>query len=355
MQDWQASASATLVGSMPHRDRQKVIDLIIRETPEIPVWPQLAAFRAEQMMIQYLEGLPGLEIDDDSVLVRTDTPRFEEEMYKFYEEYLEIEEGSRDLLTSRFSFGDETGKTFYRFLSTMGELAPACRAVKGQIVGPFTLLSGARDQQQRALIYDERLQDVVVKHLAMKAKWQISHLKSFGRPVILFLDEPALAGFGSSAFITISWELVHKILTEVIDAVHEAGALAGIHVCANTDWSLAFQSSVDIINFDAYNYFEKFAIYKEDLFRFMKRRGIVAWGMTPTGGELISQRVTAQGLADRWLGYASTIVSPDFTIERILSHSLFTPTCGCGTLSESEAEMVAGITRELGQILKNRL
>jgi hypothetical protein len=189
----------------------------------------------------------------------------------------------------------------------------------------------------------------------MKAKWQIALLQKLGAPVIMFLDEPALAGFGSSAFISISAELVGRLLGEVIDAVHQAGALAGIHVCANTDWSLAFDSPVDIINLDAYNYFDKFAIYNKELQRFIERGGIVAWGMTPTGDVRSIHSETAETLAEKWMGCAEALVTPEFPRERILAHSLFTPTCGCGTLSEADAERVVEVTGQLGQIMKRHI
>ena len=40
-------------------------------------------------------------------------------------------------------------------------------------------------------------------------------------------------------------------LGEVIEAVHAEGALAGVHCCGNTEWSILIDAGVDIINFDA--------------------------------------------------------------------------------------------------------
>lgn len=340
---------------MPHQDRQKTVDLIIREMTEIPVWPQLSKIKAEQMMVQYLEGLPGLRMREDEVFVETDTPEFEQELYAFYEEYLEVDAGGKDLLNSGFQMGPETSKTFLLFLEKLNQVSTPFRALKGQVVGPFTLLSGLKDRQQRALLYDERMRDVLVKLLAMKARWQIHHLKSFACPVIIFVDEPALAGFGSSAFISISEELIQSLLKEVIDSIHQAGALAGVHVCANTDWLLAFHSPVDIINFDAYSYLDKFALYEKDFAQFMREGRMVAWGMVPTADPQKIREETAQSLADRWLGSVDQFTSPDVPVEKILSQSLFTPSCGCGSLPEAEAERVVRLTRELGEIMKRYL
>jgi len=355
MQDWKANGSTTLIGSMPHRDRERVIDLILEESPEIPVWPQLSAFSAEQMIFQYLEGLPGVQMRNGSAFLQTDTPEFDQELYAFYEEYLEVDGQSRDLVSSRFKMGPETGGTFFQFLDRMHRAAPpGLRAVKGQIVGPFTLLTGLKDQRDRALLYDERLQDALPKHLAMKAKWQIHHLRSFGRPVILFIDEPALAGYGSSAFISVSREQIQQLLKEVVDAVHEAGALAGIHICANTDWLLAFDSDVDIINFDAYNYFEKFALYRDAFFKFMSEGRTVAWGMVPTADPANIRQETAQGLVDRWLKNIEGFTTPDMSVDKILAQSLFTPSCGCGSLPEAAAERVVELNKEFGEIIRKQ-
>jgi hypothetical protein len=355
MNSWQGMASVTLVGSMPHRDRKKAIELIVQCAPEIPVWPQLSAFRQEQMMVQYLEGLPGVGDNSGDLVIRTDSPRFDSELYSFYEEYLEVEAGSRSLSESRFRMGEETGRTFFQFVQLLSQASLLCRAVKGQIVGPFTLLSGLKDQHDRALLYDERLLDVVVKHLAMKAKWQILQLQSLGLPVILFLDEPALAGFGSSAFISVSRELIHGLLTEVVDAVHAAGGLAGVHICANTDWLLAFDSGVDIINFDAYNYFDRLILYKDKIHQFLAQNKILAWGIVPTSDPQIIAHETPQSLVDRWTMFAGQLCENGVDLKDLFSHSLFTPSCGCGSLSEEMAERVLALTHGVGEIIQSQL
>ena len=355
MENWQPLAAATMVGSMPHHDRGKVIELILETFPEVPVWPQLPSFPPEQMMIQYLEGLPGTRVESAQVLMEVDTPQFEKELIEFYEAYLEVEEAGGDLEGSRFQMGPETGISFFQFLDKLAQTVPSFRALKGQIVGPFTLLTTLKDRQDRALIYNEQMVDVVVKHLALKAKWQIRRLKAFGRPVILFLDEPALAGFGSSALIAISEELVRRLLREVVAAVHQAGALAGVHICANTDWDLVFKTGVDIINFDAYNYFDKFALYRESFLKFIEEGRIIAWGVVPTNDPEIIRRESSQSLANLWLERIEQLVTPTVSRSKILSQSLFTPSCGCGSLSESVAERVVQLTRQLGYIMQQYL
>jgi len=355
MGEWQPLAATTLVGSMPHKDRKKVLELVFDNVPQVPVWPQLSSFPSEQMMVQYLEGLPGIREEGGHLVCRTDAPEFEQELYEFYQAFLEVEEGLRDLDDSRFQMGAETGRTFFQFVEALKQVSSSFQAVKGQIVGPFTLLTTLKDHQDRVLIYNEELQDVVVKHLALKATWQVNRLKAFGRPVILFLDEPALAGFGSSAFIAISAELVHRLLQEVVEAVHQAGALAGTHICANTDWSLVYNCEVDVINFDAYNYFDKFALFEDPFREFMEKGRIVAWGLVPTNDPELIYRETSETLADLWLERIRQLAKPPLSLSGILSQSLFTPSCGCGGLSEQAAERVLLLTNGLGRLMQSHL
>ncbi len=356
MKDFRGLASATLIGSMPHRDRQRAIELILRAVPDIPVWPQLPAYSAEQMMVQYAEGMPGLVREDDKVFAGTDSPGFDDETYSFYEEYLEVEEGTKAVGNSRFKMGPETGATFDLFLDTLAEAAKSTkfRAVKGQVVGPFTLLSGMKDQDGRALLFDERYADIGPKLLACKARWQIEKLKAFGAPVIIFLDEPGLAGFGSSAFITVTAEQVRDLFSEVVAAIHSAGALAGIHVCANTDWLLGFQSDFDIINFDAYTYFDRFVIYRKACLDFLKRGGNLAWGIVPTTDVESIIAETPEKLAAKLAAQVNELASEDMPAEKIISQSIITPSCGCGSMSESAAERVLELVSATSRIVAGK-
>jgi methionine synthase II (cobalamin-independent) len=307
------------------------------------------------MMIQFLEGLPGVHFESGRIVILSDAEDFEDQLLAFYEEYLAVDDGTKSLDGCRFQLGPESGRTFFRFLEAARDQSPQLAAVKGQVVGPFTLLAGLKDSRDRAILYDERLQDVATKHLAMKCRWQIRHLQSLDCPVIVFLDEPALAGFGSSAFISVDRDLIHRLLQEVVDAVHAEGALAGIHVCANTDWAIAFESGLDIINFDAYSHFDRFALYRDEIRRFLGKGGNIAWGIVPTDDPASVMGESTSSLVDRWFENIKDLVTSEYSVERILTQSLFTPSCGCGSLPEDIAERVLDTTREVSEAMQTHL
>ena len=227
-------------------------------------------------------------------------------------------------------------------------------AVKGQITGPFTLLTGLRDQDDRAAWYDPTLREIVVKGLSLKAAWQVDFLRHQGLPVLVFIDEPALAGLGSSAFITVSAEETAQAIDEVAGAIQGAGGLAGVHVCANTDWNMLLTTSIDILSFDAYGFFDKLAACREPLFAFLERGGILAWGIVPTSSAEEIERETAPSLLLRWEAQADAIAGPSRNRAALLRQTLITPSCGTGSLTPAQAGKVLALTRDLSRSLRDK-
>ncbi len=355
-QSWKPKCGATLVGSMPHTNRKQIINLILEKLADIPVWPQLPKYHNEGMMVQYLEGLPGVVQKNDQHIIDTESSNFDVDVQTFYEQYLDILEAPEKAKeNSYFSFGTRTGETFYVFLEVLRTLGRQYKAIKGQVTGPFTLLSALKDQNGKLILYDERMQDIIPKHLAMKALWQAKQLEDFADNVIIFFDEPALAGYGSSAFISISEKFVSKLLEEICNILKLFGYYVGVHVCANTDWSLLLKSGIDIVNFDAYNFGEKFVLYKSDVRKFIEKGGIIAWGVVPTDSHDKIIQETPDKLLKLLDDLIGKIINEKINKTYILDHSIITPSCGCGTLSEKDAEIVLNLLVNISNMIKNKI
>lgn len=346
-----ANGLPTLIGSIPLDSHDQALDWILDHTPEIPLWPQLPGLAQEGMLVQFLEGFPGLESEDGGkTYFNTANEEFANETLAFFEEYLAVSEDPALLAQSRFQVSKERAAGLYCLAERLKENKSI--AVKGQITGPFTLLTGVTDQEQRATYYDPTLREIIHKGLAMKAAWQVQFLKKINDNVILFMDEPALASLGSSAFISISKESLAEDQTEIISAIKEAGGMAGVHVCANTDWPLLLSLDYDIINFDAYGFFDRFASYKKEVHAFLKRGGIVAWGIVPTGKEEDVLKETSETLTARWKEQAKELCSDGWDYASILRQSLITPSCGTGSLSPEAAKKVLEMTRDISAALR---
>ena len=341
-----------LIGSLPMTDHQKALDLVLDHTPDVPLWVQLPSRPMENMLAQFMPGMPGIQTGDDRLYVDTAGADFDPALLAFYEDYMGVIDGTLHLESSRFAMGQTEAEGFFVFLERVGTLTQTPVAVKGQITGPVTLTTGVSDQDKRAIFYDDRLRDAAVKLLAMKARWQVRRLAQFGCPVILFLDEPALAGYGTSEFTSISKEDITAILSEVIEGVHAEGGLAGIHVCANTDWSLVLDSPVEIINFDAYSYFEKFVLYADPLVKFMASGGIIAWGVVPTSDPDDIDRETTDSLISQWEEKVGRLVDLGVDRDLIQRQSFITPSCGTGSIDLDHAKRVLTLTRKVSQRLR---
>jgi methionine synthase II (cobalamin-independent) len=343
-----------LIGSLPLYDHAEGIKLVFEYTPEIPLWVQLPAYKEEGMIAQFQPGFPGLKSKKDKSFIDISDPCFDDDLLEFYEDYIAVKEGETDLEGSRFSMSADTAGGFFAFIERLQAHSDHPVAVKGQITGPITFGLGLTDQSGKAVFYNEQLRDAAVKLLAQKARWQVKNLSGFGCPVIIFFDEPALAGFGSSAFITISRDEVINCFEEVIEAVHDEGGLAGIHVCANADWSLLLKSATDIISFDAYSFFDKLILYPDLVKRFMKSGGILAWGIVPTLNSDDIEKETSDSLVAAWEEQVRAIQAIGIDKSAILDQTLITPSCGTGSLSLDHAKKVLVLTRQVSDIIRNK-
>lgn len=338
----------TVVGSFPHSE---VAGLVRRlaDSLDVPDWPQLPrrTFR-ESMYVQYAAGLPGLVVDEEREKVYLDTTGdLTLALEAFYEHYLADD-------VDAFALQPEYSAGFFAMLELLrGQ--PGGLWAKGQVTGPISFGLTVTDQDLRASLYDETLADVIVKNMAMNARWQVRQLKQVRPETILFVDEPYMTAFGS-AFISLSREQAVNLLDEVFTAIHTEGGIAGVHCCANTDWSVLLATQVDILNLDAYGYLENLALYPWEIRQFLDRGGVVAWGLIPNN-ELIYD-VKPRDLAERLLSGFKLIsdraagrgvmIRPD----EFATRSLIVPSCGLGSTTVEIAERVLDVLRETGDLLQ---
>ncbi|BDD88286.1 hypothetical protein [Desulfofustis limnaeus] len=354
MEVFTANALPVLVGSMPHKSHRQAVELIFSATPSIPIWPQLPANRQEGMLRQFLPGMPGVTERDGKVFIDTAASDFETHFLHFFEQYLAVEEGAEEIDQSRFTMSPAEAAGFFAFLEEARLHRDSVIALKGQITGPITFCTGLVDQDGRAIFYNEQLRDAAVKHLALKARWQTSKMAQVKERPLLFFDEPGLAGFGSSAFITITPADIATCFSEVIAAVHGEGGLAGVHVCANTEWPVIFDTAMDIVNYDAYSYFDRLLLYPDHLVSFLQRGGILASGIVPTAAEHVAGE-TAESLADKWFTQTGELEHLGLDARTIFAQTLITPSCGTGTLSESLAEKVLSLTAQVSMLIRDKM
>ena len=347
---FKADGLPLLIGSLPLADYRRAAELVWRTTPEIPLWVQLPRLPGETITRQFAAALPGLREEGGRAVV---DPGDADALLAFYEEAAAVQDGTRDLEGSRFALDRAAAGGFFELLEQVPRREPPPLALKGQIIGPVTFGTSFTDLHGKAIFYDPQLRDAATTLLALEARWQVRRLAACGRPVLLFVDDPALTAFGSSIHIGMTREDISRSLGEVVEAVHAECGLAGVHVCANTDWTLILDSAADILSFDAFTYADQLLIYRDALRRFFERGGIVAWGLVPTLDPADIDRETAESLQRRWASICDRMAALGVDRERLISQSFITPACGMGALSEPHALRALELTRALAQAIRS--
>jgi len=334
---------ATGVGSLPLTDAQIALDLILRYVPAAPFWPQLPKANArEGMLAQFSENLPGLKFDGGGLhFIAQDK---EKELELFYDRFI-----ARDLEYFKISPDFSRGlPAFYERLG--GADLSGVEFIKCQVTGPFTFCSGITDSQGKIILHDEVLMQAMVKGLGMKALWQLEYFKKFGKKIIMFFDEPYLAGVGS-AYTPVNRNQVIEVYSELADTLKSQDSLIGIHCCGNTDWSMLTDiAGVDIINFDAFNFQERFVLYADNLNRFLKKGGIICWGIVPT--QEFNTDQSPELLARKIKFGLDILVKKGIDRQLLLERLLISPACGLGTLDTQMAEGILSLLNQTSLFIR---
>ena len=340
---------ATAVGSLPHVSAAAACALIQRRLPELPAWPQLPRRDPrESIYAQYSPGFPGAALVEGRVVVDRTRP-LEPELERLYARYL-----NDDAAAVGLDADHAAGLAEFEMLAW-----PEAVALKGQVMGPISWGLTVTDQERRAILYDEVLADACAKHLRLHAAHQERRLRQLaeraGRPgapprTLLFVDEPYLASYGS-AYVSLARDQVVALLEEVFAGLQD---LKGVHCCGNTDWALLLDTSLDVLNFDAYNFAEALALYPEAVRAFLARGGLIAWGIVPAASDAQVLAQTSAGLAERLEAAWRQLAGKGVAYDALVNAALITPACGLGTLSEAAAERALTLAAEVAGQLQRR-
>lgn len=340
-------AVPTLVGSFPHTEPQRLVDQIFSRFPEMPAWPQMPARDwRESMYVQYSEGLPGVALDcqGQRMYFRTDEA-FQDQLEGFYQALVEED-------VEHFKITPDCALGLHRFLDNLqrlGSIRPPW--VKGQVTGPFSFAMTVTDESKRSIAYNAELREVAVLGMAMKARWVARRLRQFAEGVLVVLDEPYLCSFGS-AFINVAREDVIDAIDGAVAAIHKERALAGLHCCGNTDWSLVLSADIDVLNFDAYEFFQGLPLYPAEVKSFLEKGGTLSWGIVPASRAIddLSAQTLLSTLDDRVEQLAGKGMERDL----LYRQALLTPSCGLGAQSVERAEHVLDVLVELSVLVRQR-
>jgi hypothetical protein len=352
-----ANFLATGIGSMPFADAEQAVDVSLSKVGEAPFWPQLPrlAFN-EKMEIQYSEGMPALVTDRENERMYFDTAGdYYDRLAAFYEVYLaamDAETGHGDC--AAMAITPEFSRGIYAMEKRLLSLGRKLPFIKVQTTGPCSFALTIVDQDKRAIYYNEEFRDVVIKALAMKCRWQIRKFQPFARQVICFVDEPILSAFGSSTYVSLKRDDIVAHLAEMAAAIHADNALAGVHCCGNTEWSILVDAGMDIINFDAYGYGETIAMYPDAVRKHLERGGMLAYGVVPTSPVKAIRDESVDSLKDRLERLIDQLASRGIDRQLIAEQTILTPSCGTGLLEPEDALRVFDLLHSLSKTMREK-
>ncbi len=345
---------ATGIGSLPYSGPDQAVDLIVNCFRQIPHWPQLPRRAgAEGLVSQYLHTLLRQNIiafKENRAVFATDHPRWEQNLMGFYRllEDLSAAEDQGDV----FAFPASSAAGFYELVRRAPELPESTLCLKGQVCGPVTLGFQVTDPEKRPSFYSDTLREVISHVLAYQAGWQVKTLRALGFPVLLFIDDPAIYGYGSSTSVGLGRREIQNSLKLIIERIRYEEGFTGIHCCAGIDWSLLLELDLDVLSFDAYGYFPSMLVYSEQLNSFLNRQGVLAWGIIPTSDAAWQE--DSCSLLERLQRGIEALAGRGVDEDRLNRQIMITPSCGTGTLTVELAERIYRLTAELTARLRER-
>lgn len=162
-----------------------------------------------------------------------------------------------------------------------------------------------------------------------------------GAPVLLFLQEPALAHSMHPTF-PMSPDEIEDLLTGVVDELTiDSDVVVGLQVDGRADWASLLRTGIGALAAPVTAQLETAAV---ELGRFLESGGIVAWGAVPVDEPLgqSAERLWRR-LSDLWCELTRLGIDPLLLRER----SIITPAAGLGNFGIGQAERILTLAEDL--------
>ena len=283
-------ATPTSIGSLPHLDPAEAADFVLRVHPALPAAPQLPGRSPSEAMLA--QAATCADLDGDGWL------------------------GVRTFL---------------------GAVAARTTPIKLQLTGPITA-GLARKAQGASLHTAFRSAAAGVREQAT-ALVALARRKAPAAPLVVFLDEPGLAGWDQPRFPLTGTQVV-DLLSGALGALRP-DVLTGVHCCGPTDLHLLVEAAPDVISVPVDDTLVEAA---SSIDVHLDRGGLVAWGAIPTDGP-IGDGVDGpwRRLVEVWCALTRLGCDP----LQLRLQSLVTPACGLATHRPEQAERALRLTTEL--------
>ncbi len=333
--------AGTMMGAVPYREMDRASEVILKCLPEAPSLPIMT--RGIRWM---LEGIPCLVFDRERRIVYFDlSTEREGEILDFYDR---IEADDLDY----FATTSKTAPFFYHMMERIQSSRPSgLKWVVFHTSGPLLFGDMLKQADGTPSIHNETLRDILIKGLNAKARWLEKKIRAEipDVEVVADLPETTLVNFTSSAGTGSRKEIIEAINL----SFENINGLAWVHCCANIDWSLLFESQVQVVNFDAYQHAENVALYAKEVQSFLKRGGMLGWGIVPVVSDHL-QGENSESLIQRLEQGIERLVRQGIDERTLAESSWVLPSCETVLLTPEESDRALKITSEISRAMKKK-
>jgi hypothetical protein len=271
MMTFEARCGTTAMGIMPHRDIERALELAL--SLDIPFWPQLPKVSLyEDMYVQASQNFPGIVIDFDKERLSFNTSRFEQELDGYF---VKMDTPETFALTPQYS------TVFHKFLSK--ELQ-GYKAIRGQVTGPVSFGFKVLDENLKPIIYNDEARAILFDFIQKKANIQYRELNERNSNAFVWVDEPGLA----YVFSGLSGYNEQQAKEDYHNFVQGLEGPKGLHLCAEVNLPYLLELGVEILSFDAYQIGFMPKEYAGSVAEFIKKGGIISWGIVPTESTVLA-------------------------------------------------------------------
>lgn len=331
--------TATMMASVPVRDVSRMAQIIINHCPAAARLPIMT--RSFRWMY---EGLPCLQLDREKKQVYMLPPEEREtEVLEFYDR---VESDDLDY----FATSPAAAPFYYQIIEALQKASrPEMKWIGFQFPGPMVLGDTFRQTNGMPVAQHETLSDIIVKFVAMKSRWLERMLQRAFPDAVVIVDhpEPTLVGFTSA----LGYGSPERVITHVNEAFAGVQGLRWVHCCSNIDWTLLTKSEIDVINFDAFEYAEKVALYGTEIQRFLEMGGMLGWGIVPVHEDIIMHE-NADSLSDRLLKGFEMMVNSGVDSDLLAASSWILTSCETSMLSTEQAVRAFGLVEQVSERMR---
>lgn len=200
---------------------------------------------------------------------------------------------------------------------------------------------------------DKQFRKFIIQAISVKALWFISQVKKASpntTPIFIF-DEQYLYKFGTYKRIDDNFtkDSVVTLFTKIVQKIKKHGGIVGIQSFEKCNWTLALESKVDIISFDAYTNASSLSIIADKLNKFLKEGGYINWAIVPIGSENIIKGLNVELLIQKLKASMETVSASGVPMDLLTDKSTISIQGNLSHVSILFAEKVLMLTNQLSK------